>query len=184
MSAKHHFSIKPAALLVVLTALAGCSGFGSSSANPVNWITPYKIDVIQGNFISKEQVEALRAGMIRDQVKATLGTPLLASLFHADRWDYVFTLKRQGTEPQSYRYTVFFKGDLLERFEGDTMPSEAEFIARLDNKRKLGKVPQLEATEEQLKAAERPSKSSAANVPAAPATEPGRNYPPLEGPAN
>jgi outer membrane protein assembly factor BamE len=62
-----------------------------SSANPVNWITPYKVDVIQGNFVSKEQVEQLRPGMTRDQVKATLGTPLMASLFHADRWDYVFT---------------------------------------------------------------------------------------------
>ena len=186
MSAKHHFSLAPAALFIALTALAGCSGFGGSAANPVNWITPYKVDVIQGNFISKEQVEALRVGMIRDQVKATLGTPLLASVFHADRWDYVFTLRRQGTESQSYKYTVFFKGDLLERFEGDTMPSEAEFIARLDNKRKLAKVPPLEATEEQLKAAERPSKSAATNAPGmpnAPADEPGRTYPPLESPA-
>ena len=186
MSVKHHFSIKPAALFIALISLAGCSGLGGSAANPLNWITPYKVDVIQGNFVSKEQVEQLRAGMIREQVKATLGTPLLASLFHADRWDYVFTLKRQGSAAQSYKYTVFFKGDLLERFEGDTMPSEAEFIARLDNNRKLGKVPQLEATEAQLKAAERPSKSAAANAPGtqpAPADELGRTYPPLESPA-
>jgi len=183
MSAKHHFSIAPAALCIALLALTGCSSLGRSAANPANWITPYKVDVIQGNFISKEQVEQLRAGMIRDQVKATLGTPLLASVFHADRWDYVFTLKRQGTEAQSYKYTVFFKNDLLERFEGDAMPSEGEFIARLDNKRKLGKVPPLEATEEQLKAAERPSKSAPANAAAAPADEPARTYPPLESPA-
>ena len=184
MSAKHHFSLAPAALFIALTALAGCSGFGGSAANPVNWITPYKVDVIQGNFISKEQVEALRVGMIRDQVKATLGTPLLSSLFHADRWDYVFTLKRQGVESQSYKYTVFFKGDALERFEGDAMPSEAEFISKLANRRKLGKVPLLEATEEQLKAAERPSKSTG-NTAATmtPAGDPGKTYPPLESPA-
>jgi outer membrane protein assembly factor BamE len=199
MSAKPHFSIQPAALFFALTALAaltGCSSVkdpvtganvGSTSRiNPVNWITPYKIDIIQGNFVSKEQVDSLRVGMIRDQVKATLGTPLLASLFHADRWDYVFTLKRQGTEAQSYKYTVFFKGDALERFEGDTMPSEAEFISRLDNKRKLGKVPPLEATEEQLKAAERPSKAAASNAagtPNAAADDAARVYPPLESPA-
>ena len=183
MSVKHQFSIRPAALFIASIALAGCSGLGGSAANPLNWITPYKIDVIQGNFVSKEQVEQLRVGMIREQVKATLGTPLLASLFHADRWDYVFTLKRQGTEAQSYKYTVFFKGDLLERFEGDTMPSEAEFIARLDNKRKLGKAMPLEATEAQLKAAERPSKSAAADAPTLPADEPVRTYPPLESPA-
>jgi outer membrane protein assembly factor BamE len=158
----------------------------SSSINPVNWITPYRVDVIQGNFVSKEQVEQLQAGMTRDQVKAVLGTPLMASLFHADRWDYVFTLKRQGVEPQSFKYTVFFKGDQLERFEGDTMPSEAEFTSTLTNKRTLGKVPVLQATEEQLKAAEKSSSSSrpessadSANVPAGPQTT---TYPPLESP--
>ncbi|MBG6076664.1 outer membrane protein assembly factor BamE [Polaromonas sp. CG_9.11] len=159
----------------------------SSSINPVNWITPYKVDVIQGNFVSREQVEQLQAGMTRDQVKAVLGTPLLTSLFHADRWDYVFTLKRQGVEPQSFKYTVFFKGDQLERFAGDSMPSEAEFISTLSNKRVLGKVPVLQATEEQLKAAEKSSvsraspgvRADAANVPAGPSTT---VYPPLESP--
>lgn len=156
-----------------------------SAINPVNWISPYKIDVIQGNFVSREQVEQLRPGLSRDQVRAVLGTPLLASLFHADRWDYVFTLKRQGVEPQSFKYTVFFKGDQLERFEGDAMPSEAEFIAKLDSKRKLGKVPVLEATEEQLKASEKsfsakPAASdAAASLPADPQTT---AYPPLESP--
>jgi outer membrane protein assembly factor BamE len=158
-----------------------------SQINPVNWITPYKVDVIQGNFISSEQVGQLRPGLTRDQVKAVLGTPLMASLFHADRWDYVFTLKRQGVAPQSFKYTVFFKGDQLERFEGDTMPSEAEFISKLDSKRKLGKVPALEATEEQLKAAEKasaakPASSGAAAAASVPGDQQTTVYPPLESP--
>ena len=174
-------------MAVACGVLASCSSgtMSSSSINPVNWITPYKVDVIQGNFVSREQVEQLQAGMTRDQVKAVLGTPLLTSLFHAERWDYVFTLKRQGVEPQSFRYTVFFKGDQLERFFGDVMPSEAEFISTLSNKRKLGKVPVLEATEEQLKAAEKSKsfapgtqpKSALAN---AAVDLPVNVYPPLE----
>lgn len=163
------------------------SGMSSSAANPVNWITPYKVDVIQGNFVSKEQIEQLQPGMSRDQVKAVLGTPLMASLFHADRWDYVFTLKRQGVEPQSFKYTVFFKDDQLERFSGDAMPSEAEFISRLSTKRKLGAVPPLEATEAQLKAAEKSSASkdkpdAAPEAASQPAEAPATVYPPLEGP--
>ena len=160
-----------------------------SAINPVNWITPYKVDVIQGNFVSKEQVEQLQAGMSRDQVKGLLGTPLMASLFHADRWDYVFTLKRQGVEPQSFKYTVFFKGDQLERFEGDAMPSEAEFISTLSNKRKLGKVPVLEATEEQLKSAEKSKSPASSNksepspdTASLPAGAQTTVYPPLESP--
>jgi len=185
MPANHRYSAQTAFLLLACTVLASCSGMSASSANPVNWITPYKIDVIQGNFVSKEQVEQLRPGMTRDQVKATLGTPLMASLFHADRWDYVFTLKRQGVEPQSYKYTVFFKNDQLERFEGDAMPSESEFIAKLGNRRKLGDVPVLEATEAQLSKAAEKSKPSAAaaTAPATlPAGTPATAYPPLESP--
>jgi outer membrane protein assembly factor BamE len=197
MSAKLRYStsfihLSRLSLLACLAALglAGCStlsnlntSFNASAVNPVNWVTPYKIDVIQGNFISKEQVELLKTGMSRAQVKDVLGTPLVSSVFHADRWDYVFTLKRQGIEPQSFRYALFFKGDELERFEGDTMPSNAEFIASLTNTRKLGKVPVLEATEEQLKKAERPSASAAAttgSTPVAPAGTPPATYPPLE----
>jgi len=171
---------------VAAVGLVGCGNFNASGANPANWITPYKVDVIQGNFVSKEQVESLKAGMSRSQVKEVLGTPLVSSLFHADRWDYVFTLKRQGVEPQSLRYTVFFKGDQLERFEGDTMPSNDEFVASLANSRKIGKIPVLEATEQQLKAAEKPSASPASantsnTLPAVPVNTPPTSYPPLEG---
>ncbi|NQW94329.1 MAG: outer membrane protein assembly factor BamE [Polaromonas sp.] len=196
MSAKQRnsiSSIKPSGLafLACLAAMgsAGCSSlntsFNASAANPVNWITPYKIDVIQGNFISKEQVESLKVGMSRAQVKDVLGTPLVTSLFHTDRWDYVFTLKRQGIESQSFKYTLFFKGDQLERFKGDTMPSNEEFIASLANSRKIGKIPVLEATPEQLKAAERPSASAAsANASNTAATAPAgtqpATYPPLD----
>lgn len=188
MPANHRYSAQTALLLLACTVLASCgslSKVSDSSINPVNWVTPYKVDVIQGNFVSKEQVELLRPGMPRDQVKAILGTPLMASLFHGNRWDYVFTLKRQGVEPQSYKYTVFFKGDQLERFEGDTMPSESEFIAKLGNKRKLGDIPVLEATEEQLTKAAAKSRpaSETAPVPASvPAVSPTASYPPLESP--
>ena len=176
---------------VLAVATGGCSSIGSvgssiAKANPVSWITPYRVDVIQGNFISKEQVDLLKPGMPRAQVKELLGTPLLSSVFHADRWDYVFTLRRQGIASQVFKYAVFFKGEQFERSEGDTMPSEAEFIASLVNTRQLGKVPVLEATEAQLKAVERPSAAAASPANAAPGTttEPTQPvaYPPLESP--
>ena len=182
-------SVKKALIVAACALLASCGSIGDglsdSAVNPVNWLTPYRADVIQGNFVSAEQIAQLQPGMTRDQVKSVLGTPLLASVFHADRWDYVFTLKRQGVEPRSFKYTVFFKGDQLERFEGDTMPSENEFIATLSNRRTLGKVPVLEASEAQLKAAQRPSAAKSAQelardaaiAPAGPLPA----YPPLEG---
>lgn len=190
-SAKYRHRIQTALTLLACAGLAACgsikgvtSGLSDSKINPVNWITPYKIEVVQGNFVSKEQVEALKPGMPRAQVRDLLGTPLLASVFHADRWDYVFTLKRQNTEPQALRFTVFFKGDGLDRFEGDTMPSESDFVARLDSRRKLGKVPVLELTPEQLAASEKKNPAgSATPVTAPPAATSAGSYPPLESPA-
>ncbi len=160
--------------------LAGCGSLDRMSHGITGSLSPYKVEVVQGNFVSKEQVEALKPGMTRLQVRDILGTPLLASVFHADRWDYVFTLKRQGTEPQLRRLAVFFKGDTLERFDGDAMPSEAEFVARLDTRRKNTRVPVLEASEESLKAfAEKSPAPAATAEPGATAVVPA-TYPPLE----
>lgn len=164
----------------LVAGLAACGSFEQATRGMADALTLYKPEVVQGNFISSEQVGALRPGMTRLQVRDILGTPLMASLFHGDRWDYVFTMQRQGVEPQHYRLSVFFQGDALARFEGDTMPSESEFVQRISRDRKL-KVPVLEATPEQL--AKFPSSPGAdAPADAAPPTPsaPGGSYPPLE----
>ena len=167
-----------------LAVLSGCGnlGIGDRTRSALNAITPYKIEVVQGNFVSKEQVAQLKPGISRQQVREVLGTSLLTDVFHSNRWDYVFTIKRQGVEPQQRRLTVFFSGELLERFEGDEMPSEEEFVATLDTRKRSGKVPQLEATEDQLgkfapdkaKAGAVPDTSAASMAPLPP------SYPPLE----
>ena len=140
----------------------------------------YQPEVVQGNFVSKEQVQALRAGMPRQAVREILGTPLVTSVFHAERWDYAFTIRRQGSEPQLRRFTVYFKGDVLDRVDGDPLPTEAEFAAKLDTRRPPSKLPELKATPKEL--ANLPAKSSAAtsNANASAATLPA-SYPPLEG---
>ena len=161
--------------LVALLALGGCGSVA-------NWVTPYKIDILQGNVITREQVEALKPGMPREQVRDILGSPLLASVFHADRWDYVFTLQRRGQEPLRRRVTVFFKDGVLERHEADELPTEAEFVASLDARRdKKAKPPALEATEQQLKDFAERNKPQAPPLPASAAPAPATtNFPPLE----
>jgi outer membrane protein assembly factor BamE len=161
-------------------ALSACGTFDSMSYRVANVVTPYRVEVVQGNFISKEQVATLKPGMTRQQVRELLGTPLVSSVFHADRWDYVFTLRREGIEPQQRKLTVFFDGQQFVRAEGDPMPSESEFVAALGVKRKLGAVPPLEASEESLKAFPRRTAPPAAPSALPPAPT---DYPPLEPPA-
>lgn len=170
-------------MLSIGVALAGCSSLDGAAHRVANVVTPYKVEVVQGNFVSREQVEALQPGMSRQQVRDILGTPLVTSLFHAERWEYVFTIKRPGEDIQTRKLTVFFQGDLLQRFEGDPMPSETEFVATLGSRSIKGKVPVLEATDAQLArfpAPERAARTPAA-VPAQPVTT--TSYPPLEAPA-
>ena len=171
-----------AVALAAATLVAGCGTFNDASQRVAGLFTPYRVEIVQGNFISREQVEALKPGMSRQQVRDILGTPLVTSLFHADRWDYVFTLRRQGLAEQQRKLTVHFSGDAMARVEGDTMPSEAEFVSTLDNRRKAAKVPVLEASEESLKAFDARRTTPRADPAAAPAPAPAApaNYPPLE----
>ena len=163
----------------LFATLSACGSVDGASNRLVNVITPYKMDIVQGNFVSREQAAALKVGMSRAQVRDVLGTPLLTSIFHADRWDYVFTFKRQGVEPQARRVTVFFKDDVLAKVEADALPSEAEFVASLDSGRKTGKVPVLEMSDESLATTAAPKPIETKPLPPLPAS-----YPPLEATTN
>ncbi|MGH6628056.1 MAG: outer membrane protein assembly factor BamE [Burkholderiaceae bacterium] len=183
MSASYRRSAQLGLLAVSCAWLAACAGFDNASHRVAGLVTPYKVEVVQGNFVSREQVQALQAGMSRAQVRDLLGTPLLTSVFHADRWDYVFTLRRQGVEPQARKLAVFFKDDVLERFEGDEMPSEAEFVGQIDPGRKRGQAPVLEAPEESLKKFPPPAGSAPQDASGATNAPLPTSYPPLEAPS-
>lgn len=164
--------------LGALLALGACSGLGERLPSVSTLVTPYKIDIVQGNVVTREQAQALKPGMPRTQVRDILGSPLVTSVFHASRWDYVFSFRRQGQPLQQRKLAVFFKDDVLERVEADELPSEAEFVASLDVRRKTGKPPVLEATEAQLKAFQ--ERNPAPAPVAAPVAAPATSYPPLE----
>ncbi len=176
MSAKAHRSARLGLTLLIGATLAACSSFDSATNRLVGVVTPYKIDVVQGNFVSREQVEALQPGMGRQQVRDILGTPLVSSLFHDNRWDYVFTLKRPGVPLQTRKLAVFFEGDRFERAEGDEMPTESEFVATLGTGKAPRKAPPLQATDAQL--SRFPGRTMPPAAPALPAAP--VSYPPLE----
>ena len=116
------------ALIVGLAlALASCG------VPNIPGITPYKPDIQQGNFISQESVAQVKPGMSREQVRFILGTPLVADVFHGDRWDYVFRRTPQGGGAvQQRRLSVFFGDGKLARVEGDVVPQgQTENSARV-----------------------------------------------------
>jgi len=102
--------------LVLSLGLAGCSGLRDFSLVH----TP---DIQQGNIVTPEMVAELKPGMSKRQVRFVLGTPLLVDVFHQERWDYPFTMKKRNEPIDIKHFSVYFTGDQLASFEGDIKPA-------------------------------------------------------------
>jgi outer membrane protein assembly factor BamE len=130
-------STAPAAVAAGVDKAAAMANAGAQTTRVTKlqkflWIfSPYRPDIQQGNFVSQEMLNQLKVGQTRDQVRFLLGTPMLTDVFHADRWDFPFYLARGNGELTTSRVTVFFKDDVVERFEGGNLPTEREYIARI-----------------------------------------------------
>jgi outer membrane protein assembly factor BamE len=109
----------------LLTAIAGCSNGPRIPDIPL-LLAPYKIDVQQGNVVTQEMVSQLKPGMSREQVKFIMGTPLVADLFHPDRWDYVYRYQMGKGGVVERKLTLYFEKDALARLEGDIVPASAD----------------------------------------------------------
>jgi outer membrane protein assembly factor BamE len=183
MSGRFQFSplrrpVFASAVLAALVWLAGCQAL-DAEGSLLGLITPYRIDIVQGNVVTKEQLALVRPGMTRVQVRDILGSPLVTDLFHADRWDYVFTIRRPGTPPQRRALVAIFDGDILKRIDAPELPSEREFVAQISRTSTSGSAPALELTDEERKALPVPDKP--AQQAARPSIAgPARSYPPLE----
>jgi len=101
----------------------------------------YKIDINQGNYLSQDMVDKLKAGMTRAQVRTILGTPLVTSVFRDNRWDYVYEYTRQGQVKEHRKFTVYFQDDKLARWEGDQMPESVVELNRSAGDKALPKLP-------------------------------------------
>jgi outer membrane protein assembly factor BamE len=138
-------SAMPAATAEATSTAAQSPGAGAQKSGPtgvrrfLGIFAPYRVDVQQGNFVSREMVEQLKEGMqrpegvTREQVRFVLGTPLLTSIFHDNRWDYVFRLQKRSGEVISSRVTVFFDNNRLAHIDGGNLPTEQEYLALIED---------------------------------------------------
>lgn len=106
-------------LILLSTLLASCSYISS----PV--LSPYKMDIRQGNYITPEMREKLKLGMSKQQVRYVMGTPMVSDVFHGNRWDYVYRLEQRGEVVEKQRLTLYFEGDNLARMDDGSHPVQA-----------------------------------------------------------
>jgi outer membrane protein assembly factor BamE len=104
------------AVALALAAAAGCS-----YVPRIPGVTPYRMEIQQGNFVSQEMVAQLKPGMTKDQVRFILGTPMVTDIFHADRWDYIYWREASNGRRESRKVTVLFENGQLARIDGDVL---------------------------------------------------------------
>ncbi|MHB8166018.1 MAG: outer membrane protein assembly factor BamE [Sulfuricella sp.] len=126
----------------VLRALAAITILLLAACSVTEKLTPYKIDIQQGNVVTQEMVAKLKPGMTKAQVRFILGTPLIMDAFHANRWDYVYRYQKAGKLIEERKLALFFDKELLQRVEGDVVAAS----------------PATEEKKEPAKAAEQPVK--------------------------
>ncbi len=90
----------------------------------------HKIDIQQGNVITREMVETLTPGMDKRRVQLAIGSPMIQDPFHPNRWDYVYSFKAgMRDEEQSAHIILYFDGDTLQKVDVvKAPPSEKDVL--------------------------------------------------------
>ncbi len=110
-----------------LIAIVPLLAFALSGCGNISPLTPYRMEIQQGNHLSQEKVSQLRRGMTKDQVRFLLGTPLLTDMFHGDRWDYLFRrVPESSNKVEARRLALFFVDGRLDHVEGDVVAASEE----------------------------------------------------------
>jgi len=109
---------------------SGCSTFNEAADAITDALDRtsimYKINIQQGNVVEQKMVNRLQPGMSKSQVRYIMGTPLLVDVFHQDRWDYYYSMKKGRQDRIKERITLFFQDDRLVQIEGDLKPQQED----------------------------------------------------------
>lgn len=106
--------------VISLLALALC---GCKNVPMLPGLSPYTIEIQQGNVVTQDMVSKLKPGMTRQQVRFVMGTPPIVDIFHSDRWDYVYYVNKRNKVVEYRRLVLLFDGETLKRIEGDVIPA-------------------------------------------------------------
>jgi outer membrane protein assembly factor BamE (lipoprotein component of BamABCDE complex) len=85
----------------------------------------YKQNIQQGNAIEQDDLDELYEGMNKRQAMFVLGTPSVMDPFQQDRWDYVQTFSRRGSDMVQRTVTLKFDDDILTEIVGRENPFAA-----------------------------------------------------------
>ena len=100
-----------AAITALAILLSGCSSLRFPGV--------YRIDIAQGNLITKDMVEKLKLGMSPRQVEYVMGSAMIQDTFHPDRWDYLYRLETGNGVKVENRLALYFENNRLARIDNN-----------------------------------------------------------------
>lgn len=123
-------------LIPIYTAISACS--------TLRFPGVFRIDIGQGNLITKDMVDKLRVGMTPRQVRYVMGSPMIADTFHPERWDYLYNLETGKGLLIENHLVLYFEGERLARIDNSEYRNPDQL--REDLIRQLGLKPQQQDT--------------------------------------
>ena len=110
-------------LLIILFSTSSCSDYSGETGSFFKRIFSkdtfrlYRMDISQGNVIDQKMIDKVQIGSRKEQVTYLLGEPILPSMFHEDRWDYVYYVDSLYGKDQYYKISLWFDKDRVIRIK-------------------------------------------------------------------
>ena len=96
------------------------------------WIPkPYKIPIEQGTLLNQKNLDRLKTGLSREQVKFLLGSPIISDAFHSEQWDYIFYSRKKGSFSTPKNITIIFANEKVREIY-----SQGELVTKLGEDKK------------------------------------------------
>ncbi len=81
--------------------------------------TPYKMSISQGNIVEQKDIDKLKPGMTKAQIRFVLGQPIIKDSFNSDTWYYIGTfLNGISRKYDKQELIANFKNNRLISLEG------------------------------------------------------------------
>ena len=91
----------------------------------------YKIPIEQGSLLNQKNLDRLKTGLSREQVKFLLGSPTISDAFHSEQWDYIFYDRKGKSFTTPKKITIIFANERVREIY-----NQEELVARLGTEQK------------------------------------------------
>ncbi|MDZ7753723.1 MAG: outer membrane protein assembly factor BamE [Gammaproteobacteria bacterium] len=103
--------------LLIISFLSASVFMGACSNTQIPFV--HRIEIPQGNVVTKDMVEKLEPGLSKRQVTYIMGSPMLVDVFNQEQWIYLYSFKPGSGERVQRQLALGFENDALVRVSGD-----------------------------------------------------------------